>query len=101
MEEKIKRKNVDIFGIMIAGLTILILGTVLFWFMSFAMAYQSEYHANEMEILNLEKEIALINNQNDTIFIKDYKCEYRLANQTINHIIELRALEKYYEGSLN
>lgn len=85
-----------IFGwlFMVAG--ILFLASILAWTLTTLQEFSNLSHEQEMKRLELKKEIALINNQNSTI-IKNYECEFRLANQTIQHLIDLRGVEKYYE----
>jgi len=87
-----------IFGWLFLICGVMFLISILAWTLTTLQAFSDLSHEQEIERLLLKKEIALINNNvTNPIIIKDYECEYRLNNQTIQYLRELRELERHYE----
>ena len=76
-------------------LIITILGYLLLFSFNALSSLEQQSHEHQLELLEIEKEIALINNQNKTII--NYECEYKLMNLTNYYINELYQLQIYYE----
>ena len=77
-DKKINKKEVVSVTLLIT--TLMICGYFLFTLLSWVIAYDAQNHDNKMEELNLEKEIALINNEEVVKIVHNNTYTYKLLS---------------------